>query len=98
VRIYEQDACRYERCLPKVTDNTSVVDVTYDFMIGTLSTKFAMGTIEYGISGNLNSYYKTLVGADSPNADYMDTRIVGYDCCHCAINDFPAGKCLVKTE
>ena len=74
------------------------MDVTCDPTIGIFNTKFTMGTIEYGDSGNLNSYYKTLVGADSPNADNMDTRIVGYDGCHGAINDIPAGKCLVKTE
>ena len=81
----------------EVTDDTSVVDVTYDATLDTYKAKFTMGTIEYSDCGDLSTHYKTLEGAESPNAKYMDTRIVGEGGCHGAINHFLAGKGLVKT-
>ena len=84
----------------KVTDNTFVVDITCDSTIGAFNAKFTMGTIGHGDCGDLNSYIKTLVTVPTAptRTTYMDTRIVGDGGCHGAINDFLAGKELVKTE
>lgn len=82
----------------KVTDATSTVDVAYNKAIGAYHAKYNMGTIEYADCGSdLKDYYKTLVGADSHHAAYMDTRIVGDGKCHGAINVFLEGKGLIKT-
>jgi len=82
----------------KVADDTSVVDITYYPNVGAFNAKFTMGSITYDDCGDLNSYYKTLVGAESADSDYMDTRIVGDGGCHGAINSFLAGKGLVKSD
>jgi len=82
----------------KVTDTTSTVDVTYNKAMRAYSANYNMGIIEYGDCGSdLNDYYKSLVGADSHHAAYIDTRLVGDGKCHEAINVFLGGKGLIKT-
>lgn len=83
-------------CTKVVADDASVVDVTYYSEVGAFRAKLTMGSIEYEDCGDLNAYYKTLVGEDSPKASYIDTRIVGEGGCHGAINDFLARKGLIK--
>lgn len=80
-----------------VTDSTSVVDVTFNAAIGVFNATFTVGTIEYNDCGDLKHHYKSLAVEDH-NRDFMDSRIVGDGGCHGAINDFLAGKGLVKAE
>lgn len=80
----------------KATDDASVMNVAYDAALGTYSATYTLDSVEYSDCGNLNAYYKTLVGAESHYADYMDTRIVGNGGCPAAINGFLAGKGLVQ--
>jgi len=80
-----------------VSDDTSVVDVTYDPDAGAYHAKFTMGTIEYKNCDDFNSHYRTLVGKDSSNADFVDTRIVGDGGCVGAIDGFLKKKGLKMT-
>lgn len=81
----------------KVSSDTSTVEVTYSSTIGRFSSEFTIGAIDYSDCGDLNTYYKTLVGETSHNAAYMDKRIVGEGGCHVAINGFLERKGLVKS-
>lgn len=93
-----------EAACTKVSDNTAKVDITYNTELGLFTSKFNMGTIEFGTCDDndgsptdLNTYYKKLVGDNSPSAAYMDTRLVGAGNCAGAISDFIYGKGLLKS-
>jgi len=80
-----------------VTAPGSVVDVT--FTAGVFDASFTLGTITYKpCDGDLRSHYKTAVGAEGPDAAYIDTRVVGEGGCHAAINTFLYTKGVVKGE
>lgn len=85
----------YASCT-KAAPDTSSVSVTHSAATG-FSAVFTMGTIQYTDCGDLNAHYKTLVAAGSPDALYMDTRIVGDGQCLGAINGFLHDKGLIKT-
>jgi len=51
-----------EAACTKVTDDTLVADIIYSSSTGAFSVVFTHGTIEYSDCGDLNAYYKTLVG------------------------------------
>jgi len=80
-----------------VTASESVVDVTFNAAIGIFKAKFTVGTIEYEDCGSLKDHYEDLAVEDH-NRDFMDSRIVGEGGCHGAIDDFLAGKGLVKAK
>jgi hypothetical protein len=80
-------------CL-KASDDTSTVTVSYSATTGAFSSEYAMGSIQYSDCGDLNTYYKSLVGETSHMADYIDTRITGDAGCGGAINDFLSTKGL----
>eukprot|EP00571_Detonula_confervacea_P009087 CAMPEP_0172316950 /NCGR_PEP_ID=MMETSP1058-20130122/30102_1 /TAXON_ID=83371 /ORGANISM="Detonula confervacea, Strain CCMP 353" /LENGTH=1231 /DNA_ID=CAMNT_0013031391 /DNA_START=247 /DNA_END=3942 /DNA_ORIENTATION=- len=79
-----------------VTASGSVVDVSFDSTAGLFDASFTIGDIGYDDCGDLSSHYKAVVGADSPDAAYIDSRVVGDGGCHDAINGFLSKKGLVK--
>lgn len=81
----------------KASADTSTVNVAYVAATGTFNAVFTLSSITYSDCGDLNAYYKELVGADTHHADYIDTRIVGEGQCTGAINDFLSKKGLVKS-
>jgi hypothetical protein len=75
--------------------DTATVDVSYTAATGSFGAVFTPGTISYTDCGDLNTYYKSVVG--TAQASYIDSRLVGEGQCTAAINDFLSGQGLIKT-